>query len=211
MANFSALKTSIQAAIRNNGNQEITGNLLQEILMSMVVTMGDGAINDNETDIRALETALSILTNRLGQGYFLGGIATPQTQPDSGRLFYLAFEHGTYSHFLANGDIPITLAKDGFYVLYTTGEVDDWYYDTLFLVDENPTPNSHNLVESGGIYDIIKDISQKTMMNPSSKIDNMFYTPNNQTYHESNSYEVWKYRVEAGKVYTFSGIFPVIS
>ena len=45
MADFSALKTAIQANIRTNGNEEITGAILQDILLSMVTTMGDGAIN----------------------------------------------------------------------------------------------------------------------------------------------------------------------
>lgn len=45
MANFSSLKQAIQNYIKENGNKEITGNLLQEILLSMVVTMGDNAIN----------------------------------------------------------------------------------------------------------------------------------------------------------------------
>lgn len=45
MANFSSLKQAIQNYIKENGNKEITGNLLQEILLSMVQSMGDQAIN----------------------------------------------------------------------------------------------------------------------------------------------------------------------
>ena len=51
MADFSALKQSIQNYIKQNGNKEITGNILQNILLSMVTTMGDGAINGNASDI----------------------------------------------------------------------------------------------------------------------------------------------------------------
>ena len=51
MADFSALKQSIETYIKNNGNKEITGAILQNILLSMVTTMGDGAINDNVSDI----------------------------------------------------------------------------------------------------------------------------------------------------------------
>ena len=58
MADFSALKAAIQAVIKQNGNQEITGPILQEVLLSMVNTMGDGAIN-------SLASALSTeTTNR---------------------------------------------------------------------------------------------------------------------------------------------------
>ena len=46
MADFSALKEAIQDYIKQNGNEEITGAILQEILLSMVTTLGDSAIND---------------------------------------------------------------------------------------------------------------------------------------------------------------------
>lgn len=46
MADFTALKTAIQQYIAQNGNKEITGNLLQTILLAMVQSMGDQAIND---------------------------------------------------------------------------------------------------------------------------------------------------------------------
>ena len=46
MADFTALKTAIQTYIKQNGNEEITGEILQEILLSVVTTLGDGAIND---------------------------------------------------------------------------------------------------------------------------------------------------------------------
>ena len=46
MADFTALKNAIQTYIKQNGNEEITGEKLQEILLSMVTTLGDSAIND---------------------------------------------------------------------------------------------------------------------------------------------------------------------
>lgn len=46
MADFTALKTAIQTYIKQNGNEEITGDILQEILLSVVTTLGDSAIND---------------------------------------------------------------------------------------------------------------------------------------------------------------------
>jgi hypothetical protein len=46
MADFTALKTAIQTYIKQNGNEEITGEKLQEILLSMVTTLGDSAINN---------------------------------------------------------------------------------------------------------------------------------------------------------------------
>ena len=74
MADFSALKTAIQANIRTNGNEEITGAILQDILLSMVSTMGDGAIN-------ALAEALQAeITNRQNA---VGGEATARQDADS--------------------------------------------------------------------------------------------------------------------------------
>ena len=46
MADFTALKSAIQTYIKQNGNEEITGEKLQEILLSVVTTLGDSAIND---------------------------------------------------------------------------------------------------------------------------------------------------------------------
>ena len=57
MADFSALKTAIQANIRTNGNEEINGAILQDILLSMVTTMGDGAINSLAEALAAEVTA----------------------------------------------------------------------------------------------------------------------------------------------------------
>ena len=80
MADFSALKTAIQANIRTNANEEITGAILQEILLSMVTTMGDGAINGLVT---ALQEEVVARQNAVG------GEATARQDADaalSGRI-----------------------------------------------------------------------------------------------------------------------------
>lgn len=51
MSSFSSLETAIRSAIKQNGNQEITGNLLQEILLSVVDVLGNTAINNLETGL----------------------------------------------------------------------------------------------------------------------------------------------------------------
>lgn len=87
MANYATLKSSIAAAIKQNGNNEITGNLLQQRLLAMV--------------------------NSLGVGYQYAGIATPATNPGTPdqNVFYIAFSAGTYANFgtmvLADGEIAI--------------------------------------------------------------------------------------------------------
>ena len=74
MADFSALKTAIQANIRTNGNEEITGAILQDILLSMVTTMGDGAIN---AIAEALAAEVAARQNAVG------GEATTRAEADS--------------------------------------------------------------------------------------------------------------------------------
>ena len=57
MADFTALKAAINAAIKTNGEQEITGNILQTVLDAIVETLGDGAINDLITALNNEVTA----------------------------------------------------------------------------------------------------------------------------------------------------------
>lgn len=81
------LKASIQEVIKQNGNNEITGSILQNILLSMV--------------------------NSLGQYGQYVGEAHPSTNPGSpdGAVFYFAKDVGTYSNFggyvLASGNIAV--------------------------------------------------------------------------------------------------------
>jgi hypothetical protein len=161
MANFQALKAAIQAAIRNNGNREITGTLLQEILLSMVTTMGDGAINSNEEDIILLQQAVQSLDNRFADGYVFAGIATPSTEPISStkKVFYIAFERSEYSYFFQNGDIPIVFGNDGFYILYGLGEADDWGIWTLFEVDDYPSVGNNNPANSSGVAALVGGVA----------------------------------------------------
>lgn len=73
--NYSSLKSDIAAVVRENGNQEITGDNLQGVLTEMI-------------------------DNSVGTGYLYKGIATPETQggtPDQ-NVFYLAGA-GTYGNF----------------------------------------------------------------------------------------------------------------
>lgn len=75
MANYETLKAAIQQVVKTNGNNEITGALLQQSLLAMI--------------------------NSLGDGYQFIGVATPSTNPGKpdDRVFYLAFEPGTYRNF----------------------------------------------------------------------------------------------------------------
>lgn len=78
MANYNDLKTAIQQVIRTNGNEEITGALLQQSLLSMI--------------------------NSLGIGYQFRGVATPSTNPGTPdqKVFYIAVTPGEYANFGGN-------------------------------------------------------------------------------------------------------------
>lgn len=87
MANYATLKAAIQDVIKTNGNNEITGALLQQSLLAMI--------------------------NSLGYGYQYMGLATPTTNPGTPdqNVFYLASTAGTYTNFdalvLTDGEIAI--------------------------------------------------------------------------------------------------------
>lgn len=74
MANYQTLKSAIQQVVKQNGNNEITGALLQQSLLAMV--------------------------NSLGSGYQFMGVATPTTNPGTPdqNVFYFAMP-GTYQNF----------------------------------------------------------------------------------------------------------------
>lgn len=87
MADYATLKAAIQAVIYENGNQEITGSVMQATLLAMV--------------------------NSLGANYQYAGIATPSTNPGTPdqNVFYLAGTAGTYVNFgnivLAENEVAI--------------------------------------------------------------------------------------------------------
>lgn len=77
MANNELLKTSIRSAIKANGNEEITGDVLQQTLLAIV--------------------------DALGKGYQFMGAAMPGTDPGvpDQKVCYLAMDKGVYSNFNA--------------------------------------------------------------------------------------------------------------
>lgn len=81
MSNYANLKSAIQSVIKTNGNNEITGQLLQNELLAMITT--------------------------LGYGYQFMGVASPDTVPGTpdAKVFYIAYTPGTYTNF---GGISVT-------------------------------------------------------------------------------------------------------
>lgn len=75
MGNYEQLKQAISDVIKTNGNQEITGAIMQNALLSIISTVGSNAT--------------------------FAGIATPDTNPGrpDQNVFYLASEPGIYTNF----------------------------------------------------------------------------------------------------------------
>lgn len=75
MGNYEELKQAVSDVIKSNGNQEITGTILQNALLTIISTVGNGAT--------------------------FAGIATPTTNPGTPdqNVFYIASEPGIYANF----------------------------------------------------------------------------------------------------------------
>ena len=94
MANWTTLKTAIANVIKTNGNQEITGQLLQNVLNNIVSSVGANAT--------------------------FAGVATTSTNPgvNDGPVFYFANQAGVYANF---GGIVVDANQ--FVVLYSKNDV----------------------------------------------------------------------------------------
>jgi hypothetical protein len=75
MGNYEQLKQAVANVVKSNGNQEITGDILQNTLLTIISTVGSGAT--------------------------FAGIATPTTNPGTPdqNVFYIASDDGIYSNF----------------------------------------------------------------------------------------------------------------
>jgi hypothetical protein len=103
---YDQIKESIKAVIKENGNYEITGNVLQAVLLSMV--------------------------DALGPEYQFLGIATKSTVPVvvEGNSFYITAEVGTYTNFKNSGNTTITVNQLG---ILTSTNGTAWNFTPIFI------------------------------------------------------------------------------
>jgi hypothetical protein len=103
---YDQIKESIKAVIKENGNYEITGNVLQAVLLSMVDT--------------------------LGPEYQFLGIAKKSTVPVvvEGNSFYITAEVGTYTNFKKSGNTAITVSRLG---ILTSTNGTEWDIKPIFI------------------------------------------------------------------------------
>lgn len=100
MANYETLKSAIQDVVKTNGNNEITGALLQQSLLAMI--------------------------NSLGAGYQFMGVAIPTTNPGTPdqKVFYIASKTGVYANFSGidiNDEDIVILSYDNSWHKLNTG------------------------------------------------------------------------------------------
>lgn len=116
MAQYEILKQAVANVIKTNGNNEITGTLLQSTLITII--------------------------NLLGAHYQYVAIANPQTDPGTPdqNVFYVAFQPGTYSNFggIVVGDNEVAFLKyNGAWIKDTTGAATASSVSTLLsTIDE---------------------------------------------------------------------------
>lgn len=120
--NYQQLKDEIAEVIRTNGNEEITGEVLQYILIEMVST--------------------------LGKDYQFMGVGTPETEvgtPDDNQAWILGA--GEYRNFGS----PFVVAENQFAVAEYNGQFTVRLVTVGRPVDPAITPDSPNPVEGGAI------------------------------------------------------------
>lgn len=136
MGNYENLKQSITEVIRTNGNQEITGAVLQSTLLTIISTVGANAT--------------------------FAGIANPTTNPGTpdGPVFYIASEAGTYTNFgniVVGNEVVILNTSNGSWVKTETGIAPKEYIN--FIVSQL---NKYiGIVASKGIYSIGENVLTK--------------------------------------------------
>lgn len=131
MANYTTLIKTINDNIKANGNQEITGPVLNAVLQAIVSGLSEGAL--------------------------FVGIANTTTNPPAydGDVFYIALEPGTYSNFgvrVPNGSIGIiynTSSDWAVTLINTYYEID---VDTLM----QDSPSSEDINEAIGSFTYLK-------------------------------------------------------
>ena len=129
MANWTILKAAVAEVIKTNGNQEITGAVLQNALNNIISNVGENAS--------------------------FAGIATPSTNPGTpdGPVFYITSESGTYSNFggiVNNGECLILKKNEDSWVSIETGIITNKKLSNLLgLVIDTSTFVNGQWINSG--------------------------------------------------------------
>lgn len=105
MANYLNLKNSVKDVIKTNGNQEITGQIMQNVLLAVI--------------------------NGIGSNRTYAGLADSETNPLSidANVFYIAYKEGNYIYFHHDGQPEIVLNNGEIAILYNVAN--EWRKETI--------------------------------------------------------------------------------
>ena len=199
MANWSDLKAAVAKVIKTNGNQEITGVVLQNVLNNIISNLGANAT--------------------------FAGIATPDTNPGAsdGPVFYLATQSGTYSNFggaIVENEAAILLYDGSTWAKKATGIA--LTESVLNLVAKSTiidpqTLNSYNKIDpgrlilgksikpaNGSVYDLTETfVSNFIDVLGIDKVYSQIYANGNMYAYDEN-FAFISYVPHSGTEYTFS-------
>ena len=135
---YEDLKKAIKQAIKQNDNQEITGNLLQSTLLNVV--------------------------NTIGADYKFLGFATPSTVPpasEEGNLFYFAITPGNYSNFrTSTGNLVISVENGIFF--FTKNATDSyWNSNKVFEIVQTTGNAEDKAMSQKAVSDKLSDLASK--------------------------------------------------
>lgn len=154
MANYQELKDSIKDVIKTNGNQEITGQIMQNVLLSII--------------------------NNVGKYATYVGIATPKTNPGTpdGNVFYITATPGNYVNF---GNLILERGKA--YIIKNGGN-NEWKASEMpilsndALIDiSNVKLDSDAIIERINYLDISRFTENKYLSDLNGSIMNIQNTP----------------------------------
>lgn len=234
MADFTALKTAIQNAIKQNGNEEITGNILQDVLLAIVSTLGDGSINDLITALGSEATTRGNADATLQQN--INAEAQARQLADStlqGGINTVSAAITAINNAIGNGCVyagiatPSSTPASGkvFYLALTAGtytnygglEVSQginilknngstWSLDSFLGIDDAPTPSSNNLVKSGGVYEKTVQFNYSGSIPPYNIIsDKIISSSGNIEAGVFSGFRIVTYEVKANDILYFIG------
>lgn len=138
---WNTLKEEIAKVIKTNGNQEITGQLLQDMLINIV--------------------------NSIGKNATFAGIAIPTTNPGAhdGFVFYIVLSSGNYSYF---DNIVVTDSEIGIIFNNSQGS---WLYRRLLAIDSKLNDNSVNAIQNKAVSFALKANKAETNAALETKAD----------------------------------------
>lgn len=146
---YENLKAAVRQAIKQNDNQEITGNLLQSTLLNIVDTIEAGLGKNFNKE-------LIFDVSAYNNGAAFESLQALLSSSDLSTLIPTSVRHGGMS-------IRFIQSSDNKYVQYRL--MSDSFNTTVANwqgVDDVPTARSENLVKSGGVYEEVSKLSQKT-------------------------------------------------